>query len=152
MVFNGKIVKSWDTCITSTDQNWATYESWLNSVLKNIEAANSNWKDLNPVQKITLLGQYILDNYDYNADANKSFHNDGCGNCNASAFVLKDYAQRYLKLDAQVVNPAYWASNPSHVVTRVSIGDKYYDFDASAPGIDGKAGNRGDVVVMVLDK
>lgn len=152
LVFNGKIVKSWDTCITSTDQNWATYESWLSSVLKNIEAANSNWKDLNPVQKITVLGQYILDNYDYNADANKSFHNDGCGNCNASAFVLNDYAQRYLKLDAQVVNPSYWSSNTSHVVARVSIGDKYYDFDASAPGIDGKAGNRGDVVVMVLDR
>ena len=152
LVFNGKIVKSWDTCITSTDQNWATYESWLNGVLKNIEAANSNWKDLNPVQKITVLGQYILDNYDYNADANKSFHNDGCGNCNASAFVLKDYAQR-LGLRSEVVTPSYWVNkNSSHVVARVTIGDKYYDFDASAPGIDGKAGNRGDVVVMILDK
>ena len=143
---------SWDVIVTSDDKNWATYESWLNGVLKNIEAANSNWKDLNPIQKITLLGQYILDNYDYNPDANKSFHNDGCGNCNASAFVLKDYAQRYLKLNAQVVTPSYWSSNTSHVVARVAIGDKYYDFDASAPGIDGKAGNRGDVVVMVLDK
>lgn len=149
---DGKLKDFWDVEVTSDDQNWATYESWLNGVLKNIEAANSNWKDLNPIQKITLLGQYILDNYDYNADANKSFHNDGCGNCNASAFVLKDYAQRYLKLDAQVVNPSYWSSNTSHVVARVAIGDKYYDFDASAPGIDGKAGNRGDVVVMVLDK
>lgn len=149
---DGKLKGSWDVVVTSDDKNWATYESWLNGVLKNIEAANSNWKDLNPIQKVTLLGQYILDNYDYNADPNKSFHNDGCGNCNASAFVLKDYAQRYLKLDAQVVNPAYWASNPSHVVARVAIGDKYYDFDASAPGIDGKAGNRGDVVVMVLDR
>ena len=148
----GEFKKSWDVEVTSDDKNWATYESWLSSVLKNIEAANSNWKDLNPVQKITVLGQYILDNYDYNVDANKSFHNDGCGNCNASAFVLKDFAQRYLNLDAQVVNPSYWSSNTSHVVTRVSIGDKYYDFDASAPGIDGKAGNRGDVVVMVLDK
>lgn len=149
---DGKLKDFWDVEVTSDDQNWATYESWLNGVLKNIEAANSNWKDLNPIQKITLLGQYILDNYDYNADANKSFHNDGCGNCNASAFVLKDYAQRYLKLDAQVVNPSYWSSNTSHVVARVAIGDKYYDFDASAPGIDGKAGNRGDVVVMVLDR
>lgn len=152
LVVNGKIIKTWNAYVSSTDKNWATYESWLNGVLKNIEAANSNWKDLNPIQKITLLGQYILDNYDYNEDPNKSFHNHGCGNCNASAFVLKDYAQRYLKLDAQVVNPSYWSSNTSHVVARVAIGDKYYDFDASAPGIDGKAGNRGDVVVMVLDK
>ena len=149
---DGKFKDSWDVEVTSDDKNWATYESWLNGVLGNIKSSNSDFDKLNPIQKITLLGQYILDNYDYNADANKSFHNDGCGNCNASAFVLKDYAQRYLKLDAQVVNPSYWSSNTSHVVARVSIGDKYYDFDASAPGIDGKAGNRGDVVVMVLDK
>lgn len=148
----GKLQDSWNVEVTSDDKNWATYESWLNGVLGNIKGSNSDFDKLNPIQKVTLLGQYILDNYDYNADPNKSFHNHGCGNCNASAFVLKDYAQRYLKLDAQVVNPAYWASNPSHVVTRVSIGDKYYDFDASAPGIDGKAGHRGDVVVMVLNK
>lgn len=148
----GKLQGSWNVEVTSDDKNWATYESWLNGVLKNIKDSNSDFDKLNPIQKITLLGQYILDHYDYNADANKSFHNDGCGNCNASAFVLKDYAQRYLKLDAQVVNPSYWSSNTSHVVARVAIGDKYYDFDASAPGIDGKAGNRGDVVVMVLDK
>ena len=152
ILLNGKEQKSWNLRILSTDSNWATYERWLNDVLKNIEAATSNWKDLNPIQKITVLGQYILDNYDYNENANKSFHNDGCGNCNASAFVLKDFAQRYLNLDAQVVNPSYWASNTSHVVARVSIGDKYYDFDASAPGMDGKAGHRGNVVVMVLDK
>lgn len=149
---DGELKKSWNVEVTSDDKNWATYESWLNGVLEKIKGSNSDFDKLNPIQKITLLGQYILDNYDYNPDANKSFHNDGCGNCNASAFVLKDYAQRYLKLDAQVVNPAYWASNPSHVVARVAIGGKYYDFDASAPGIDGKAGNRGDVVVMVLDK
>jgi uncharacterized protein YjdB len=149
---DGKFKDSWDVEVTSDDKNWATYESWLNGVLGNIKSSNSDFDKLNPIQKITLLGQYILDNYDYNADANKSFHNDGCGNCNASAFVLKDYAQRYLKLDAQVVNPSYWSSNTSHVVARVAIGDKYYDFDASAPGIDGKAGHRGDVVVMVLNK
>ena len=152
IILDGKQVWSKDIVIVSDDQNWATYESWLNGVLEKIKGSNSDFGKLNPIQEITLLGQYILDNYDYNADPNKSFHNHGCGNCNASAFVLKDYAQRYLKLDAQVVNPAYWASNPSHVVTRGSIGDKYYDFDASAPGIDGKAGNRGDVVVMVLNK
>lgn len=149
---DGELKMSWNVEVTSDDKNWTTYESWLNGVLKNIKDSNSDFDKLNPIQKITLLGQYILDHYDYNADANKSFHNDGCGNCNASAFVLKDFAQRYLNLDAQVVNPSYWASNTSHVVARVAIGDKYYDFDASAPGIDGKAGNRGDVVVMVLDK
>ena len=152
LVVNGKIIKTWNAYVSSTDQNWETYESWLNSVLENIKGSTSDFGKLNPIQKITLLGQYILDNYDYNEDPNKSFHNHGCGNCNASAFVLKDYAQRYLNLDAQVVNPSYWSSNTSHVVARVAIGDKYYDFDASAPGIDGKAGHRGNVVVMALDK
>ena len=117
----GELKKSWDLEVTSDDKNWATYESWLNDVLKNIEAANSNWKDLNPIQKVTLLGQYILDNYDYNADANKSFHNDGCGNCNASAFVLKDYAQR-LGLRSEVVTPEMYAGNAStssHVVAKM---------------------------------
>lgn len=146
---DGKLKDFWDVEVTSDDQNWATYESWLNGVLKNIEAANSNWKDLNPIQKITLLGQYILDNYDYNADANKSFHNDGCGNCNASAFVLKDYAQR-LGLKADVVNPSYWSSaNPSHVVARIDMGDKYYDIEA---GYGGRAGSRGKVGVAILNK
>lgn len=146
LVVNGKTVKTWNAYVSSTDKNWATYESWLNSVLKNIEAANSNWKDLNPIQKITLLGQYILDNYDYNLDANKSFHNDGCGNCNASAFVLKDYAQR-LGLRSEVVTPKMYAENAStssHVVAKIYYDGKIYHVDA---GLGGKA-PRGKISIM----
>lgn len=146
LVFNGKIVKSWDAYVTSTDQNWATYESWLNGVLENIKGSNSDFDKLNPIQKITLLGQYILDNYDYNPDANKSFHNDGCGNCNASAFVLKDYAQR-LGLKAEVVTPKMYAGNAStssHVVAKVCYDSKIYHIDA---GLGGKA-PRGKISVM----
>lgn len=142
----GELKKSWDLEVTSDDKNWATYESWLNDVLKNIEAANSNWKDLNPIQKVTLLGQYILDNYDYNADANKSFHNDGCGNCNASAFVLKDYAQR-LGLRSEVVTPEMYAGNAStssHVVAKIYYDGKIYHVDA---GLGGKA-PRGKISIM----
>ena len=146
---DGKLKDFWDVEVTSDDQNWATYESWLNGVLKNIEAANSNWKDLNPIQKITLLGQYILDNYDYNADPNKSFHNHGCGNCNASSFVLKDYAQR-LGLKAEVVTPSYWVNkNPSHVVARVYYDGNTYDIEA---GYTGTAGKRGKVAVVINSK
>lgn len=149
LVVNGKIIKTWNAYVSSTDQNWATYESWLNGVLKNIEAANSNWKDLNPIQKITLLGQYILDNYDYNADSNKSFHNDGCGNCNASSFVLKDYAQR-LGLRSEVVTPSYWINkNPSHVVARIYYDGNTYDFEA---GYTGEAGKRGKVGIVINSK
>lgn len=149
LYLDGKLLDSWNVEVTSDDKNWATYESWLYSVLKDIEASNPYWQDLNSIQKVTLLGQYILDHYDYNEDPNKSFHNHGCGNCNASASVLKDYAQR-LGLKADVVNPSYWSSaNPSHVVARIDMGDKYYDIEA---GYGGKAGNRGKVGVAVLNK
>lgn len=140
---------SWDVLITSDDKNWATYESWLNSVLGNIKGSNSDFDKLNPIQKVTLLGQYILDNYDYNADPNKSFHNHGCGNCNASSFVLKDYAQR-LGLRSEVVTPSYWVNkNPSHVVARVYYDGNTYDIEA---GYTGEAGKRGKVGMVINSK
>lgn len=149
IILDGKQVWSKDIVIVSDDQNWATYESWLNSVLKNIKDSNSDFDKLNPIQKVTLLGQYILDNYDYNPDANKSFHNDGCGNCNASSFVLKDYAQR-LGLRSEVVTPkAYVVNNPSHVVAKVWYDGVAYLIEA---GYQGKAGNRGTVACVKESK
>lgn len=149
LVVNGKVIKTWNAYVSSTDQNWATYESWLNGVLGNIKGSNSDFDKLNPIQKVTLLGQYILDNYDYNADPNKSFHNHGCGNCNASAFVLKDYAQR-LGLRSEVVTPkAYVVNNPSHVVAKVWYDGVAYLIEA---GYQGKAGNRGTVTCVKESK
>lgn len=142
---DGKLKDFWDVEVTSDDKNWATYESWLNGVLGNIKGSTSDFDKLNPIQKVTLLGQYILDNYDYNPDANKSFHNDGCGNCNASSFVLKDYAQR-LGLRSEVVTPkAYVVNNPSHVVAKVWYEGCAYLIEA---GYQGKAGNRGVVACV----
>ena len=144
---DGKLKDFWDVEVTSDDQNWATYESWLNGVLKNIEAANSNWKDLNPIQKITLLGQYILDNYDYDYDPMSAFHLNGKGNCNASANVLADMATR-LGLRSDVVTPKALASSaPGHVVARVWYNGKIYHLDA---GYEGKA-PRGNVQVVSWD-
>lgn len=142
---DGKLKDFWDVEVTSDDQNWATYESWLNGVLGNIKSSNSDFDKLNPIQKITMLGQYILDNYDYNADPNKSFHNDGCGNCNASSSVLTDYAQR-LGLRSEVVTPkTYVVNNPSHVVAKVWYDGVAYLIEA---GYQGKAGNRGTVTCV----
>ena len=146
IILDGKQVWSKDIVIVSDDQNWATYESWLNGVLEKIKGSNSDFGKLNPIQKITLLGQYILDNYDYNADPNKSFHNDGCGNCNASSFVLKDYAQR-LGLRSEVVTPKMYAGNAStssHVVAKIYYDGKIYHVDA---GLGGKA-PRGKISIM----
>lgn len=144
---DGKFKDSWDVEVTSDDKNWAVYESWLNGVLKNIEAANSNWKDLNPIQKIILLGQYILDNYDYDPSPMSAFHVNGKGNCNASASVLANMATR-LGLRADVVNPKALASSaPGHVVARVWYNGKIYHLDA---GYEGKA-PRGNVQVVSWD-
>lgn len=143
---DGELKKSWNVEVTSDDKNWATYESWLNGVLENIKGSNSDFDKLDPIQKITLLGKYILDNYDYNADPNKSFHNHGCGNCNASAFVLKDYAQR-LGLRSEVVTPKMYAENAStssHVVAKIYYDGKIYHVDA---GLGGKA-PRGKISIM----
>lgn len=149
VILDGKQVWSKDIAIVSDDQNWATYESWLNGVLEKIKGSNSDFGKLNPIQKITMLGQYILDNYDYNADPNKSFHNHGCGNCNASSFVLTDYAQR-LGLRSEVVTPkAYIVNNPSHVVAKVWYDGVAYLIEA---GYQGKAGNRGTVTCVKESK
>ena len=143
----GKLQDSWNVEVKSDDENWAIYESWLNGVLKNIEAANSNWEDLNPIQKITLLGKYILDNYDYDSSSMSAFHVNGKGNCNASANVLANMATR-LGLRSDVVNPKALASSaPGHVVARVWYNGKIYHLDA---GYEGKA-PRGDVQVASWD-
>ena len=138
---------SWDVVITSDDKNWAIYESWLNGVLGNIKGSNSDFDKLDPIQKITLLGKYILDNYDYDSSPMSAFHVNGKGNCNASANVLADMATR-LGLRADIVNPRALASSaPGHVVARVWYNGKIYHLDA---GYEGKA-PRGNVQVVSWD-
>lgn len=129
--------------VTSLDKNWARYEEWLLNEVK--PDMGSNWNADDPLNTVINVGQYILDHYDYNADPNKSFHNDGCGNCNASSFVLSDVAQR-LGLRSEVVTPkAYVVNNPSHVVAKVWYDGVAYLIEA---GYQGKAGNRGTVTCV----
>lgn len=147
IILDGKQVWSKDIVIVSDDQNWATYESWLNGVLENIKGSNSDFDKLNPIQKVTLLGKYILDNYDYDSSPMSAFHVNGKGNCNASASVLADMATR-LGLRADVVTPKALASSaPGHVVARVWYNGKIYHLDA---GYEGKA-PRGNVQVVSWD-
>lgn len=144
---DGKLKASWNVVVTSDDKNWANYESWLNGVLGNIKGSNSDFDKLNPIQKITLLGKYILDNYDYDSSPMSAFHVNGKGNCNASANVLADMATR-LGLRADVVTPKALASSaPGHVVARVWYNGKIYHLDA---GYEGKA-PRGNVQVVSWD-
>ena len=147
IILDGKQVWSKDVKVLNDDQNWIKYESWLNGVLKNIEADNSNWKAFDPIQKVSMLGKYILDNYDYDPSPMSAFHVNGKGNCEASASVLADMATR-LGLRADVVNPKALASSaPGHVVARVWYNGKIYHLDA---GYEGKA-PRGNVQVVSWD-
>lgn len=132
--------------IKTTDANWERYEEWLNKVRTDM---GSDWNANDPLNTVINVGQYILNNYDYNSDPNKSFHNDGCGDCNASSFVLKDVAQR-LGLKAEVVTPSYWVNkNPCHVVARVYYDGNTYDIEA---GYTGEAGKRGKVGMVINSK
>ncbi|MFR4270432.1 MAG: Ig domain-containing protein [Blautia faecis] len=143
---DGVLKKSWVVDVLSDDQNWLAYDSWLSNVIKNINSDGSFEKS-DDINKIILVGKYILDNYDYDSSPMSAFHVNGKGNCNASASVLADMATR-LGLRADVVNPKALASSaPGHVVARVWYNGKIYHLDA---GYEGKA-PRGNVQVVSWD-
>lgn len=142
ILINGKTVKSWDIYVSSSDQNWLEYDAWWNEMITNM---GSNWIDANNLQKVINVGQYLLDNYDYNGLSEASFHKDGGGSCNASSSVLVDTARK-LGLYAEVVTPkAYVINNPNHVVAKVWYEGCAYLIEA---GYQGKAGNRGVVACV----
>lgn len=142
ILIDGKTVKSWDICVSSSDQNWLAYDAWWNEMISNM---GSNWTDANNLQKVINVGQYLLDNYDYNGLSEASFHKDGGGSCNASSSVLVDTARK-LGLYAEVVTPkSYVINNPNHVVAKVWYDGVAYLIEA---GYQGKAGNRGTVTCV----
>lgn len=141
---NGKSVWSKVVSVSSDDKNWITYDAWLNKVISDINSDGS-WDNANNLNKVLLVGQYILDNYSYDYDPMSAFHLNGKGNCNASANVLADVATR-LGLRADVVTPkAYVVNNPSHVVAKVWYNNVAYLIEA---GYEGQAGSRGTVTCI----
>lgn len=146
ILIDGKTVKSWDICVSSSDQNWLAYDAWWNEMISNM---GSNWTDANNLQKVINVGQYLLDNYDYNGLSEASFHKDGGGSCNASSSVLVDTARK-LGLYAEVVTPkSYVINNPNHVVAKVWYEGCAYLIEA---GYQGKAGNRGTATCVKESK
>lgn len=141
---NGKSVWSKVVSVSSDDKNWMIYDAWLNKVISDINSDGS-WDNANNLNKVLLVGQYILDNYSYDSDPMSAFHLNGKGNCDASASVLADVATR-LGLRADVVTPkAYVVNNPGHVVARVWYDNVIYLIEA---GYVGQAGNRGTVTCV----
>ena len=138
---DGKLMKSWDVIITSDDENWLKYEAWWNAMIADM---GTDWTDVNDLQKVMNVGQYLLDHYDYSADQNAAFHTTGSGSCYASSSVLFDTAQK-LGLPVDVVHPKHWASSPGHVVARVWYEGHSYDIEA---GLQGKA-PRGQLVYHI---
>ena len=134
-------MKSWDVIITSDDENWLKYEAWWNAMIADM---GTDWTDVNDLQKVMNVGQYLLDHYDYSADQNAAFHTTGSGSCYASSSVLFDTAQK-LGLPVDVVHPKHWASSPGHVVARVWYEGHSYDIEA---GLQGKA-PRGQLVYHI---
>lgn len=144
ITIDDKSVWSKIVSVSSDDKNWITYDAWLNEVISDINSDGS-WNSADNLHKVLLVGQYILDNYDYDYDPMSAFHLNGKGNCNASANVLADVATR-LGLRSDVVTPkAYVVNNPSHVVARVWYDGVAYLIEA---GYQGKAGNRGTVTCV----
>lgn len=142
ILIDGKTVKSWDIYVSSSDQNWLAYDAWWNEMISNM---GSNWTDANNLQKVINVGQYLLDNYDYNGLSEASFHKDGGGSCNASSSVLVDTARK-LGLYAEVVTPkSYVINNPNHVVAKVWYEGVAYLIEA---GYQGEAGSRGTVTCV----
>lgn len=144
ITIDDKSVWSKIVSVSSDDKNWIIYDAWLNKVISDINSDGS-WNSADNLHKVLLVGQYILDNYDYDYDPMSAFHLNGKGNCNASANVLADVATR-LGLRSDVVTPkAYVVNNPSHVVARVWYDGVAYLIEA---GYQGKAGNRGTVTCI----
>lgn len=144
ITIDDKSVWSKIVSVSSDDKNWITYDAWLNEVISDINSDGS-WNSADNLHKVLLVGQYILDNYDYDYDPMSAFHLNGKGDCNASANVLADVATR-LGLRADVVTPkAYVVNNPSHVVAKVWYNNVAYLIEA---GYEGQAGNRGTVTCI----
>lgn len=120
-----------ETCrVTSTNQSWVRFENWKRDVIANM---GSSWSSVDPINKVINFGQYILDHYDYSASSEDSFETTGKGNCYMSASTLYLVAQD-LGLEAEVVNPSWWASNPSHVVCKVTYNGTAYYIEAGYTG------------------
>ena len=117
--------------VTSNDDNYLKMEAWKRSVIADM---GSSWSSVDPINKVINFGQYLLDHYDYSASSEDAYHTTGKGNCYASSASLASVA-RDLGLEAEVVNPSWWASNPSHVVCKVVYGGTTYYIEAGYTGI-----------------
>lgn len=133
-----------ETCrVTSNDDNYLKMEAWKHSVIADMGSA---WSSVDPINKVINFGQYLLDHYDYSGNSEDAYHTTGKGSCYASSASLASVA-RDLGLEAEVVNPEWWASNPNHVVCKVKWDGRYYYIEA---GLQGTA-PRGDVSYQVRD-
>lgn len=133
---NDEVKASCVVTVTSDDSSYYNYTSWKENVKSQI------WTDgMNDVAKLTAIGQYICDNYDYNASNwdYYCFSNGYGGDCYAASHLICDFAND-LGLESRV-DHVYGVA--THVCAVVNINGSAFVVDA---GIDNTAGNR-DVAV-----
>ena len=136
---NDRLMDTWHYNIVNNDDEYGDYDGWFKQVTSKMGA---KWSGVNSLQKVTNLGQYLLDNYNYGNGLNSGFHINGKGDCGTATDVLVRTAMG-LGLKAEAVVQSSWASkDPTHVVARVWYNGKAYLIDA---GNKGKAGKRGNV-------
>ena len=117
------LVKDIAVTVTSTDSRFVSYNTWR----KNIE--NEIWTDsMSAYEKLDAMKAYIKSNFYYSASycGRYAFMDQGCGDCTASTDVMVDTAHD-LGLNAQ----KYYTGYLLHVIARVIIDGKTYDFDAT---------------------
>lgn len=136
---NDEVKASCTITVTSDDSAYYNYTSWKEKVQSKI------WSDgMNDVAKLTAIGDYICQNYDYNASNwdYYCFANGEGGDCYAASHLICDFAND-LGLTANV-DHVYGVA--THVCAVVKINGAWYSFDA---GTNDTAGNRACLVKIV---
>lgn len=136
---NGTIKATCTVTVTSDDSRYINYTTWKENVKSKI------WSEgMNDIAKLTAIGDYICQNYDYNASNwdYYCFANGEGGDCYAASHLICDFATD-LGLENRV-DHVYGVA--THVCAVVKINGTWYSFDS---GTNDTAGNRACLVKIV---
>ncbi|MCD7883453.1 MAG: Ig-like domain-containing protein [Lachnospiraceae bacterium] len=124
---DGELLKTIPVTVTSTDDDYYTYQSWKESLKSDL------WKSsMSDLQKIVVFGDYVFNTQTYTLNQPGYYgyaYNYG-GDCYAAAYLLVDLATD-LGYEAEVFNPYVASGNYNHAQARIWIGSNYYDMEAT---------------------
>lgn len=137
---HGKVVKTCTVTVTSDDTEFLKFDSWLDTKQSEF-LSNGTWTDsMSKIEKLTALGQWTLDNFDYVANNPHGvycfMYGEG-GNCTCTAALICNMARK-MGLESII---AIAKNSETHEYAKVrDENGVYWSIDA---GYDGKAGKRG---------